>query len=93
MIKLIKLLVSSIGFIQIVLGPTIVGCLIGFAIYNSKTDTTGLTISIIVAAIGLIAGIVWAVKVTKKQDPADYVSQIRASPDLNGENPDFFHRP
>ena len=93
MLKLLRLLISSIGFLQIVLGPTIVGGLVGFVICNRKTDTTGLTIGIAVAALGLISGIVWAIRVSKKQDPADYVSQIRASPDLNGDNPDFFHRP
>ncbi len=90
MLKLLRLLVSSIGFLQIVLGPTIAAGLIGFVIYNAKTDTTGLAIGVVVSALGLISGIVWAIRVSKKQDPADYVSQIRASPDLNGENPDFF---
>jgi hypothetical protein len=65
----------------------------GFFIYNAKTDATGFAIGITVAALGLIGGIVWAISVSKRQDPTDYVSQIRASPDLNGDNPDFFHRP
>src|SRR5215213_3776898 len=89
MFKFLRLLVSSIGFLQIVLGPTIAGGLIGFFIYYAKADATGLTIGIIVAALGLIGGIVWGISVSKRQDPADYVSQIRASPDLNGDNPDF----
>jgi hypothetical protein len=42
--------------------------------------------------LSFIAGIFWATRVAKKQNPADYVPQIRASSDLNGENPDFFHR-
>lgn len=88
-----KILISVISFLQIVLGPTLVGGFIGFFIYNSRTDATGLAIAIIVLASGFIGGLIWAIKVSKKKDPADYVSQVNSSPDLNGGNPDFFHRP
>jgi glucose uptake protein GlcU len=91
-IKLVKFLVSCIGILQIVIGSTLAGILIGFIIYYLKADSIGFTIAIVVAGLSFIAGIFWATRVAKKQNPADYVSQIRASSDLNGENPDFFHR-
>jgi glucose uptake protein GlcU len=93
MYKLIKLFISSLAFSQIVLGCTLAGDLIGFLIYYLKNDTAGFEIAITTTGIGLIGGIFWAVRITRKEDPADYVSQIRNSSDLNGDNPDFFHRP
>ena len=93
MLKVIKILITTIGFLQIVIGPTIIGLLLGYLIYNSKTDNTGLIIAIGVATLGLIDGLIWAIKVSKRTNPADYVSRIRASPDLDKKDADFFNRP
>ena len=62
------------GWIRIVASPFLIGALIGFGVYISKPDLTGLIIAIIIAGIGLLTGIVWALKVLRKGSTMDYTT-------------------
>lgn len=62
------------GFIRIVASLLLIGLAIGFGIYVSKPDNIRLTIAIIVASLGLIVGIIWAIKIWKKKSTLDYIT-------------------
>jgi len=49
-----NLALEVFGWLRIVASPLLIGVTIGFAIYLSKSDTTGLIIAISVGAVGLI---------------------------------------
>jgi hypothetical protein len=67
-------LLEVFGWIRIVASPFLIGALIGFGVYISKPDTTGLIIAIVIASIGLIIGIIWATKVWRKGSTLDYTT-------------------
>jgi hypothetical protein len=61
----------------------LIGVAIGFLIYISKSDTTGLIIAISVATVGLIIGIIWATRIWKKKGTINYLSEVLKSDDLD----------
>ncbi len=71
------------GWLQIVASPLLLGSVIGFLIYVSNPNTTRLLCGIGIALLGLIIGIIWATRVSKKNGASNYVSRISASPELD----------
>ena len=77
-----NIFLEAFGFIRIVASPLLIGLAIGFGIYVSKPDNMGFTIAIIVASLGLIIGIIWAIKIWKKKSTLDYITTA-TSPDFD----------
>jgi putative Mn2+ efflux pump MntP len=92
MIKIIKLLISSLAFMQIIFGCSLAGALLGIILNKLIGQERNFVPFVTITFLGFVGGLMWANKISKKQDPADYLSQIRRSDDLNGENTDFFNR-
>ena len=67
-------LLEVFGWIRIVASPFLIGALIGFGIYISKPDTTRLIIAFIIAGVGLLTGIIWAIRVWRKGSTMDYTA-------------------
>ncbi len=78
-----ELFIESIGWLQIVASPLLIGSVIGFIVYLTIPDLTGTIIGISIAAIGLIIGIIWATRVWKRKGTIEYVSRLSASPELD----------
>lgn len=78
-----NLILEVFGWLRIVASPLLIGVTIGFAIYLSRSDTTGLIIAISVATVGLIIGIIWATRVWKKKGTLNYLSKVLKSDDLD----------
>jgi hypothetical protein len=76
-------LTEIVGWLQIVASPLLFGLLIAAYIYFSNPTTLRLIIAIGVALLGLIAGIILATRIWKKQGTMNFVSRISATPELD----------
>lgn len=81
--KIIEFIIKILGWLQIVASPLLTGGMIGFIIYISRKDWLGFVIAILITLSGLVVGIVWATKVSKKEGTISFISRIRATPDLD----------
>lgn len=81
--KIIEFIIIILGWLQIVASPLLMGSIIGFIIYISRKDWLGFVIAMLFTFSGLAVGIVWATKISKKEEPISFVLRIRATPDLD----------
>lgn len=81
--KLFEFIIDLIQWVKIVLSPTGIGLVIASLIYFSFPSFYTLVIAIIISALGLIIGIIWATKIWKKEGTHSFMSKIYASPDLD----------
>jgi hypothetical protein len=71
------------GWLQIVASPLLIGAIIGVIIYVTNPGSTTLFIGIVITTIGLIIGIVWATRVSKKEGASRFISKIIETPDID----------
>jgi disulfide bond formation protein DsbB len=81
--KIFGTLFEIVGWIQIVLSPTLIGIGIGFAVYYNFPNLIGMIIGISLAIIGTILGIIWATKKYKTTGTMDFLSRVSSTPDLD----------
>jgi hypothetical protein len=81
--KFLKFITEFFAWLQIAASPALTGIIIGGIIYGVKRDIVGLVIAIIVASLGIIAGIIWATKIWKKKGTVEFMSKVNATPELN----------
>lgn len=81
--KIFEIITEIVGWIQIVLSPTLIGIAFGFGVYYNFTNLTGIIIGILIAVIGLITGIIWATKKFKTTGTIHFMSRISATPELD----------
>jgi hypothetical protein len=75
--KIIKLFLEILGWLQITIGPTIVTGIIAFIIYENWPGETSKIISIILIISGFILGACWATRIWKKHGTIEWLSSIR----------------
>ncbi len=78
-----EIFTDSMGWLQIVASPLLIGIVTGFIVYLAKPDFNGTIIGISIAALGLIIGIIWATRVWKRKGTIEYVSSLSATPELD----------
>jgi FtsH-binding integral membrane protein len=83
--KVFLFLTEVIGWLQIVASPFITGLIIGAIVYVNKPDTTGLITGLVIAATGLVIGIIWATRVWRKHGTIGFLSRVMGTPDLDDE--------
>jgi hypothetical protein len=81
--RIFELIIESIGWLQIVAYPLLIGLAIGAIIYFSDPTTIRLVIGILVATSGLIIGIIWATKQWRGKGTMWFMSRIMATPELD----------
>ena len=81
--RFFEILSDSIGWLQIVASPLIAGTFIGAIIYSSFENTLGIVLGISTIVVGLIIGIVWAIRVWKKKSTMEYLSRINSSHEID----------
>jgi hypothetical protein len=72
----LELLFEIIGGIRIAISPTIIGCIIGAIVYYNDPSPVRLTIAIGIATLGLVIGILWAVRVFQTRGTMRFLSTI-----------------
>jgi hypothetical protein len=83
MYKIFETITEIIGWIQIVLSPTILGIALGWVIYYYFPTLTGLIFAILAVGIGLVLAIVLATKKFKTTGTINFLSRISATPELD----------
>lgn len=78
-----ELFIESMGWLQIVASPLLIGSVIGFIVYFSKQDFIGTVIGISIPILGLIIGIIWATRVWKRKGTIEFISRLSATPELD----------
>ena len=79
----IEKFVFLIGWLRIVLSPLAIGVIVGFIVSKGFAGTSGITIGVGCALIGLIIGIIWAERVRKREGSMNFLGKVNASPELN----------
>jgi hypothetical protein len=77
------LFTEIIGWLQIFASPFLIGVLIGGIVYFSISNKTGLIIGSIIAGSGLLAGIIWATRIWRKEGTNRYMSRAMSSPEFD----------
>jgi len=72
--------------LKIIAAPFLVGLIVGALIYLSHPSTARLIIAGFVVAVGLVLGIVWAIKVHKTTGTLQYMSKLIATPELDKDD-------
>jgi hypothetical protein len=83
--KMVATFTEVIGWLQIAVSPLIIGLGIGAFVYLSNPTTTRLVIGCVIAALGLVVGIVFATRVWKKKGTVKFMSGVMATPELDKE--------
>ncbi len=83
MFRFFEFITETIGWLQIVASPLLIGLGIGAFIYFPDPTTIRLVLGIIVATLGLIVGIIWANKAWKGKGTIWFVSRVMATPELD----------
>lgn len=81
--QILGFITESIGWIQIVISPLLIGLFVGAIIYFPNPTTTRLVLGIILAALGLVIGVIWATKKWKGNGTIWFISRIMATPELD----------
>ncbi|HFG0566812.1 TPA: hypothetical protein ACGFUW_002601 [Flavobacterium psychrophilum] len=81
--KVFEIITEIVGWIQIVLSPTLLGISFGFGIYYYFPNQNGMLFGIIVAVIGFIIGLIWATKKFKTTGTIHFLSRISATSELD----------
>ncbi len=82
--KFFELLTELVGWIEIMISPTLIGGIIGLAVYFNYQNLTGKVIGIGIGFIGFLIGIFWATKIFKsKNGTIWFMSKISATPELD----------
>ena len=72
-----------LGAIQIVASPLLAAAIIGFLVYVSNPNSLRLIIGIVITVIGLVIGILLAIKAWRGKGTMHFVSRVNASPELD----------
>lgn len=81
--NLIDKFVALLAWVQIMIAPFSGGVIIGFLVWGSRKDTTGMIVGIVIALVGLVMGIMWAEKIRKREGTMTFISKARSSPELD----------
>jgi hypothetical protein len=75
-----------VGWLKIMASPLLLGVILGIVSYLTIPNSTGLLIGSGLALVGLLAGILWANRVRRRQGTIDFFARTIATPEL--DNPD-----
>jgi hypothetical protein len=72
----LELVFEIIGGIRIAISPTLIGCGIGAFVYYDAPSPVRLTIGIGLSTVGLVIGILWAVRVYQTKGTMRFLATI-----------------
>ena len=75
-----------IGWLQIMLSPTLVCLIVGALIYFNNPTTNRLIIAVIISIIGLVIGIIYATRIWKTKGTMWFISRVSATQELDEPN-------
>ena len=76
-------LTEALGWVQIMLSPTLVGLVLGGLFYLYSSDLVGKIGGLVIATSGLVIGLIWATHAKKKHGTIWFLSRTMATPELD----------
>ena len=77
--KVFNIILEFLGWLQILLCPTLIAGVIALVIYLKWQDQTGKIAALVILAIGFISGIILATIIWKKYGTIEWLSKIYES--------------
>lgn len=77
--KVVYIILEFLGWLQILLCPTLIAGVIALMIYIKWQDQTGKIAALVILGIGLISGIILATTIWKKYGTIERLSKISES--------------
>jgi hypothetical protein len=81
--KILEWITSFFAWLEIVFFPTFIGFAIACVFYYNSPSRIRLVISIVIATVGLIIGIIIATRIWKTQGTTEFISKVSATPELD----------
>ena len=82
------LVTEIIGWIRIMLSPTLIGLILGIIVYVEIKNTIGIILGVALSATGVAVGIIWATRIFRsKKGTVHFISRIQSTPELD-DDPD-----
>ena len=81
--KFIEWFVEFFSWMKIVLSPLFIGAIVGGIYYGYHQNRNGIIIGSCIAGVGLIIGIIWATRVSKKEGATNFLARNDSSPELD----------
>lgn len=82
MIRALEFLWEVLGWLRIFISPAGIGCFFGFAAYYNYPTALGMVLGILIAALGVTIGAIWATRTWKGEGTQQFLSHIYKSPDV-----------
>jgi hypothetical protein len=81
--KILDKFFFGLGWFKIFLSPLFIGLFFAIIVWIYLPGILGLWVGIFLIALGFLAGIIVANRVSKNEDPNDAIAQIYETPDLD----------
>ncbi len=81
--EMFERIIEAFFFMGIVLGVTLGGCLVAIILRLTIGERVTLLLAGGLAGIGFIIGIVWAIRIRRKQPISSFIARIMATPELD----------
>ena len=78
-----------LGWVQIMLSPTLIGLVLGGLYYLYSPDANGKLIGSGIAIAGPVVGAIWATRVKKKHGTIWFMTRLMATPELDNDNESY----
>jgi|GEM_PF-3712104 hypothetical protein len=83
--KIVEWLVEAFFTIKLILSPTLIGGLIGAFVFFTANSKTQIYLACAIWLLGLLLGIVLAVKVKRKKTATEFYGQLLSTPDIGSK--------
>ena len=75
--RIFEIVLEIIGWLQLVMAPTLGTGIIALIVYVKINNETGKVIAIIILSLGFLFGVIWATRIWKKHGTIAWLSRIR----------------
>jgi len=75
--RFVRIFLDFIGWLQIILGSTLIGGMVGGLLYYFFNNTTGYYIFITITCLCFLVGVIWATRIWIKNGTVEWLSRIR----------------
>lgn len=84
--KFFNQLLEVVSWLQIAVSPLLIGMFFGGCIYYFIPTTLGLVLAAFIVIVGIVIGIVWAIKTTKKVGASTMMNRLTHQPEFDKDD-------
>jgi hypothetical protein len=83
MLKAIAAFVDAVSVLRIIAAPVLIAAFIALFIYFGWPSIATAILAALLILVGLVIGILWARRVTKKESASAFMAHVETSPDID----------